>query len=111
MNSGDTDVSNLHVCVNTPANLKLITFVKEKDMNDLGRSTLHALHDEIVIIRSLKIHDLEELSLHLVLEWSLAQLTLESLPEEAADKVAIIDKFLTVHPLSQAVNVDVLHGP
>ena len=90
MDSGNTDVSNLHICIDTSPNLELVALIKEKDMNDFGRCTFDALHYEIVIIRLLEVHDLEELALHLILKWCLAQLALKGLPEEAADKVSIV---------------------
>ena len=90
MNAGNTNVSNLHVCIDTSPNLELVALIKEKDMNDFGRCTFDALHYEIVVIRFLEVHDLEELSLHLILKRSLAQLALKGLPEEAADEVAVV---------------------
>ena len=90
MDAGNTDVSNLHVCVDASPNLELAALIKEKDMNYFGRCTFDALHYEIVVIRFLEVHDLEELSLHLILKRSLAQLALKGLPEEAADEVAVV---------------------
>lgn len=79
-------------------------------MNDFGRSALDRLHYQVVIIRLLEVHYLEEFSFHLVLERGLAKLALEGLPEEAAHIIAIVDKLLAIHPFSQAVDVDILHG-
>lgn len=45
-----------------------------------------------------------------MLEWSFAQLTLESFPEEGSHSFSIINKFLAVKPASQTLNVNEFHG-
>lgn len=65
VNSGDRNIRDLHVCVDASADPKLTCLVKVEDMNDFSRSALNALHYKVVILRSLKVHDLKEAALHL----------------------------------------------
>ena len=110
VHSGDTDVSDLHVGVDAPANFEFRALVQKEDVNDLGGCALDRLHDEVVLLWSLEVHDLEEAALHLGLEGRLAELALKRLPEEALHTLAIVHQLLAVEPLLQTPNVDVTHG-
>lgn len=109
MNTGYTNICYFHISLNAPADLELGSLVKEEYVYDFCGCTLDRLHDEVVLVGSLEVHDLKQAASHLVLEGRLAQFALERLPEEALHLVAVVHQLLAIHPLTQTVNVDVTH--
>lgn len=91
MDTRDTDVSDLHISFNTSADFEFLAAFQEEHMDDLGRGTLHRLHNQVVLLGSLKIHYLKQTSFHLVFKWRLAKLALQGLPKETFHFLSIVD--------------------
>jgi hypothetical protein len=81
-----------------------------KYMHYFSRCTLDGLEDHVVLLWLLELHDCEEGRSHLVLEWLLAELALDGLPEVTGHLFALIDYTLAVEPLFETVDVDLAHG-
>lgn len=80
-------------------------------MNDLCRSALYALHDHVVVLGKLKLHDHKQLTAHFVFKRLLTQLALETLPKEALDSLATVNQAFAIQPALEAPDVDAAHGP
>lgn len=96
MHSGNRNIGYLHICIYTSSDSELTCFIDVENVNDFCRGALDTLHDEVIIIRLLKVHDLEQTPLHISLKSCFTELTFKGFPEEALDLIPIVYELLSV---------------
>lgn len=130
VNPRNANIGNFHVTFNASADSEFVLLrpyflvllfdhfqvavaaAQIENVYDFRRRAFQGLQNHVfVILRQLKIEDLEQLVPHLVFEWLLAKLTQQRFPKIARHFLTPVALAVAVDPLSEARDVDLAGVP